>query len=89
VKCAFIEGTMRRVLGAARGEFYAWFPGRCRTERDRTVVCSSSSRLVVRRRRDLWEPRVWGDLRESGVRCNKQRIGRIVKEHKIRAFGGY
>jgi putative transposase len=34
-------------------------------------------------------PRVWGDLRESGVRCSKKRIARIMREHKIRAIRGY
>jgi len=81
---------MCRILGVARSGFYAWLhrPLSDRARQDRRLL-----ELI----RASWfasggiygSPRVWGDLRESGIHCGKKRVARIMKENKIRAVRGY
>jgi len=81
---------MCRVLGANRAGFYAWLhkPLSDRAIEDQRLLTlirdshAGSGRVYGARR-------VFADLREAGERCGKNRVTRIMHDHKIKAQRGY
>ena len=78
--------SMCRVLSVSRAGFYAWRrrdPSRrsrenaCLTERIRAVHAAS--------RKTYGSPRVYAELRESGVACGRHRVARLMRRAKIQA----
>ena len=82
--------SMCWVLDISRSGFYDWIH---RPLSDRAREDQQLLKLI----RASWEasggiygsPRVFADLRESGERCGKHRVARIMRENKIRALRGY
>ena len=82
--------SMCRVLRVHRSGFYAWIqnPLSARSKEDLRLL------QLIRTAYDesygiYGSPRVLGELRESGERCGRKRVARIMREHKIRAERGY
>lgn len=82
--------TMCRVLGANKAGFYAWLhkPLSDRAIEDQRLLTlirdshAGSGRVYGARR-------VFADLREAGERCGRNRVARIMHDHKIKAQRGY
>ncbi len=81
---------MCRVLQVTRSGFYAWLH---KPLSDRALEDQRLLGLI----RDSYaasggvygSPRVFLDLRETGERCGKHRVARIMRERKIKALRGY
>jgi putative transposase len=81
---------MCRVLRVHRSGFYAWIknPLSARSKEDLRLL--QLIRTVYDESYGIYgSPRVLGELRESGERCGKKRVARIMRQHKIRAERGY
>ena len=82
--------TLCRVLQVPRSGFYAWLH---KPLSDRALEDQRLLTLI----RDSYaasggvygSPRVFLDLRETGERCGKHRVARIMRERKIKALRGY
>jgi putative transposase len=81
---------MCRVLGVARGGFYAWM--RCplseraiEDERLLKLICDAHAASG----QIYGSPRIFLDLREAGERVGRKRVARIMRKHRIRAVVGY
>jgi len=76
-----------RVLRVSRGGFYAWLrrPESRRARENREVVVRIR-RIHEGRRRSYGSPRVHRALAAEGVRCGKNRVARLMREHGIRAI---
>ena len=82
--------TMCRVLQVARSRFYQWLH---KPLSDRAI---DNQRLLAQILASYQgssgvygAPRVFLDLREAGETCGKNRVARLMKEHKIKALRGY
>lgn len=82
--------TMCRVLQVARSGFYQWLH---KPLSDRAI---DNQRLLAQILASYQgssgvygAPRVFLDLREAGETCGKNRVARLMKEHKIKALRGY
>lgn len=81
---------MCRVLRASRSGFYAWLhkPLSDRAIEDDRLL--SLIRASYRASGGVYgAPRVFLDLRETGERCGKHRVARIMRENRIKALRGY
>jgi putative transposase len=81
---------MCRVLRVHRSGYYAWLrrPVSSRAEEDRRLLA------LIRASHESsgWaygSPRVFLDLREAGERCGLNRVGRLMKKHRIKAVRSY
>jgi putative transposase len=82
--------TLCQTLCVARSGYYAWLHTPLS---DRAIEDQRLLKLI----RDSYEAsggiygsrRVWGDLREVGEPCGKNRIERIMRENRIHAVRGY
>jgi len=81
---------MCRVLRVHRSGFYAWIknPLSARSKEDLRLL------PLIRTAYDesdgiYGSPRIYNDLRESGERCGKKRVARIMRQHKSKAERGY
>lgn len=82
--------TMCRVLQVAPSGFYAWLhkPKSDRTiEDERLLVLIKASHLASGR--IYGAPRIFLDLREAGEKIGRNRVARIMRQHRIRAIRGY
>ena len=77
---------MCRVLEVSRSGYYAW-RGRPESERAcRNRLLVSQIRVVHARRKNRYgSPRMTDELRESGVRCHRHQVARLMRENGIRA----
>jgi len=82
--------SMCRVLRVHRSGFYAWIknPLSARSKEDLRLL------PLIRTAYDesdgiYGSPRIYNDLRESGERCGKKRVARIMRQHKSKAERGY
>jgi putative transposase len=82
--------SMCRVLRVHRSGFYSWVknPLSARSKEDLRLL------QLIRTAYDesggiYGSPRVLGELRESGERCGRKRVARIMQQHRIRAERGY
>ena len=98
MKYAFVEAhrgeyriaSMCRVLSLSRSGFYAWLqqPLSERALEDQRLL--SLIRASYAASGGIYgSPRVFDDLREVGENCGKNRVARIMREHRIRAIRGY
>lgn len=78
--------SMCRVMRVHRSGFYAWIknPLSARSKEDLRLL------QLIRTAYDesygvYGSPRIYNELRESGERCGKKRVARIMRQHKIRA----
>lgn len=82
--------SMCRVLRVHRSGFYAWIknPLSARSKEDLRLL--QSIRTAYDESDSIYgSPRIYNDLRESGERCGKKRVARIMRQHKIKAERGY
>ena len=85
-RVTFKVKSMCRVLGASRSGYYAW-----RTRRPSARQQDNDQLLehiwdAHKASRSLYgSPRITAELNEQGMRCSKNRIARIMREHGIRA----
>jgi transposase InsO family protein len=76
---------MCEVLKVSRSGYYAW-EGRepSRRQRDNEALLRQIREIHTQSRRLYGSPRVVAELRKQGVRCGKNRVARIMREHLIR-----
>jgi len=76
---------MCRVLRVSRSGYYAW-EGRepSLRERDDEELLRQIREIHAQSRRLYGSPRIAAELRRQGVRCGKNRVARIMREHSIR-----
>ena len=82
--------SMCRVLRVHRSGFYAWIqtPQSARSKEDLRLL--QLIRTAYDESGNIYgSPRIYNDLRESGERCGKKRVARIMRQHKIKAEHGY
>jgi len=85
-RSAFAVERMCRTLGVRRSGYYAWrsrVPGKRSAEDEHLLVRIRES--YKKSRRSYGSPRVLKDLRAWGLRCGKNRIARLMREHGIAA----
>jgi len=77
---------MCRILDIGRSSYYTW------KHRSKSMRDKENERLVFRiklvygeSRRIYGSPRITAELRASGVRCGKNRVARLMREHGIMA----
>jgi putative transposase len=76
---------MCRVLRVSRSGYYAWErrePSLC--ERDNEELLRQIREVHTQSRRLYGSPRITAELKKQGVRCGKNRVARIMREHSIR-----
>jgi putative transposase len=81
---------MCRVLKVALACFYAWLhqPNSNRAIKDERLLGLIRDSYVASC--GVYDsPRVFADLREAGEKCEKHRVERIMRSHKIQAVRGY
>jgi putative transposase len=81
---------MCRVLGIARAGYYQWLhkPLSDRAVEDQRLLCLIRQSYEASGR-VYGAPRVFLDLREVGERCGRNRVAKIMSNHKIKALRGY
>jgi putative transposase len=81
---------MCRVLRVHRSGYYAWLkvPESLRSKEDRRLLTLIRASYISSGK-VYGSPRVYGDLREMGERCGKNRIERLMKQNGLRAQTGY
>ncbi len=79
-KAHFPVTTLCRVLGVSRSGYYAW---RMRPPSARACADQALSRQIrtvhERSRGTYGAPRIWADLRETGVVCSRKRVARLLR----------
>jgi putative transposase len=79
-KAHFPVTTLCRVLGVSRSGYYAW---RTRPPSARACADQALSRQIrtvhERSRGTYGAPRIWADLRETGVVCSRKRVARLLR----------
>src|SRR5512136_1067956 len=75
---------MCEVLKVSRSGYYAW-EGRepSLRERDNEELLRQIRKVHTQSRRLYGSPRIAAELRRQGVRCGKNRVARIMREHTI------
>lgn len=85
-KDVFRLRSMCRVLEVSSSGYYAWL-NRYASSRDQSN--ENLAELIrtshARSRKTYGSPRVTKDLRESGLKCGKNRVARVMREKKIKA----
>ena len=78
--------TMCRVLEVSKAGYYAW-RGRPLCERVKAdrVLYARIQRVHDAARGRYGRPRVYQALRQLGCRCGEKRVGRLMREHGLRA----
>lgn len=81
---------MCRVLRAPRSGFYVWLhrPLSARAIEDQRLLGVIRASYVASHG-VYGSPRVFLDLREAGETCGRNRVARIMRQHKIKALRGY
>jgi putative transposase len=79
-KDSFPVATLCRLLGVSRSGYYAW-----RTRSPSARVCANQAltrhiRAVHEQSRGTYgAPRIWAELRDSGVVCSRKRVARLLR----------
>jgi putative transposase len=79
-KAHYPVATRCRLLGVSRSGYYAWRqrPPAARAHNDRAL--SQQIRAVHAQSRGTYGmPRIWAELRESGVVCSRKRVARLLR----------
>lgn len=78
--------NMCRVLRVSRSGYYAW-KNRTPSERQRVNegLLNHIREAHTRSRKLYGSPRITAELNEAGIRCGKNRVGRIMRDNGIRA----
>jgi transposase InsO family protein len=77
---------MCEVLKVSRSGYYAWKTRGSRLrQRDNEELLGQIREVHTQSRRLYGSPRVAAELKKQGVRCGKNRVARIMREHSIRA----
>jgi len=75
-----------RALRVSRGGYYAWLRGRGRKrEQANTVLLKDIRRIHEDSGKSYGSPRVYRDLRNTGVSCSKERVERLMRENGLRS----
>jgi putative transposase len=76
--------SMCEVLKVSRSGYYAWSTRRPSRRQKANEELLERIRKVHRQSRGLYgSPRVTAELNEEGIRCGKNRVARIMKDHSI------
>jgi putative transposase len=79
-------GSMCEVLKVSRSGYYAWSTRRpSRRQKANEELLERIRRVHSQSRRLYGSPRIAAELNDDGVRCGKNRVARIMKNHSIRA----
>lgn len=78
--------NMCRALKVSRSGYYAWQSRKpSRRERINEELLQKIRKVHTQSRKVYGSPRITEELNEQGIRCGKNRVARIMKEHGIRA----
>jgi putative transposase len=79
--------SMGAVLNVSRSGYYSW-KGRqpSARQRDKEVLLRQIREVHSQSRRLYGSPRITAALKNQGFRCGKNRVGKLMKEHSIRAL---
>ena len=78
--------SMCEVLKVSRSGYYAWNTRQPSRQRIANEELLERIRKVHSQSRRLYgSPRITAELKEEGVRCGKNRVARVMKDHSIRA----
>ena len=77
---------MCRVLRVSRSGYYAWGSRQpSLRQRDNEELLRQIREVHTQSRRLYGSPRIAAELKKQGVRCGKNRVARIMREHSIEA----
>jgi transposase InsO family protein len=77
---------MCEVLKLSRSGYYAWKTRQpSRRQKDNEDLLGQIREVHIQNRRLYGSPRVAAELEKQGVRCGKNRVARIMREHAISA----
>jgi transposase InsO family protein len=78
--------SMCEVLKLSRSGYYAWKTRQpSRRQKDNEDLLGQIREVHIQNRRLYGSPRVAAELEKQGVRCGKNRVARIMREHAISA----
>ncbi len=78
--------SMGEVLKVSRSGYYAWKTREpSLRQRDNEELLRQIREVHTQSRRLYGSPRIAAELRKQGVRCGKNRVARIMREHSIEA----
>ena len=81
----FSVTTLCRVLGVSPSGYYAWRSrGECRRAREDRRLLVHVRSAFAQSRQTYGSPRVYQELRGRSVRCGRNRVARLMREHGIR-----
>ena len=76
--------SMCKVLKVSRSGYYAWESREpSLRQRDNEELLRRIREVHIQSRRLYGSPRIAAELRKQGVRCGKNRVARIMREHSI------
>jgi putative transposase len=82
-------GTLCKILKVSKSGYYAW---RGRTPSERAKADAVLTEHIERIHRDSKEtygaPRIYAELRVSGIRCARKRVARLMREAGLVGCGG-
>jgi putative transposase len=80
-KAAYAVATMCRVLGVSPSGYYAWRtrPPCARGQADQALL-ERIRTIHMHSRQTYGAPRIHAELRESGVRCSRKRVARLMRQ---------
>lgn len=77
--------SMCKVLRVSRSGYYAWRKrGLSARQQDNEQLLGHIREAHMRNRSIYGSPRITAELNEQGVRCGKNRVARIMRDHDIR-----
>jgi transposase InsO family protein len=83
---AYKAKSMCEALKVSRSGYYAWRTRRpSPRQRDNEELLGRIREVHAQSRRLYGSPRITAALNEQGLRCGKNRVARIMKDHSIRA----
>lgn len=83
---AYKVRSMCEVLKVSRSGYYAWSTRRPSIrQKDNDELLERIRRVHSQSRRLYGSPRIAAELNDDGVRCGRNRVARIMKDHWIRA----
>ncbi len=73
-------------MKVSRSGYYAWLnPEPCPRDREEAELLVHIQASYKESKETYGSPRVYQDLKASGIRCGRHRVARIMKKHAIRA----
>ena len=82
-KARFPVRLMCRLLEVSRSGFYAWLKRRDSLELNDRRLLQLIREIFAQSRETYGSPRIYRELRTRGVRCDKARVERLMRENEI------